>query len=116
MPVARKTVAQVVNAPCVPSHKLLPGRAIAPEAMLHKLSVLLQLCMASLPAALPGLTQWNANCRRKVPPSCAWGEPRTRPTRCGGLARILIAPRPRHKLLCGLRVPPHFLDTLARCG
>jgi hypothetical protein len=53
--IARKAVAQVVNAPRVPLYKFLPGRPIAPEAVLHQLGIGLQSCFASLLSSLLGL-------------------------------------------------------------
>src|SRR5262249_20641586 len=44
--IAGETVAQIVDSPRVPPHKLLPGRTVAREALLNQLSIWLQLCIS----------------------------------------------------------------------
>src|SRR5712691_13295328 len=83
--VSREPVANVKDAPCVPTHKFLPGRPVALEALLDQLDILLQRIIslitcygarrvcepASLSKAawqpLSACQLWNVKCSRNVP-------------------------------------------------
>jgi len=83
--VSRKPVANVKDAPAVPTHKFLPGRPVALEALLDQLGILLQRIMSLItcygarrvcePASLSkavwqsisACQLWNVKCSRKVP-------------------------------------------------
>src|SRR5947207_8569534 len=84
-PVSREPVADVKNAPAVATHKFLPGRPVALEALLDQLGILLQrifslmTCYGARRVCEPALSQktvwqsisacqlWNVKCSRNVP-------------------------------------------------
>src|SRR5216684_1447083 len=84
--VSREPVANVKDAPRVPTHKFLPGRPVALEALLDQLGILLQRIIslitcygarrvcesASLSKAvwqsILACQLWNVKCSRNVPP------------------------------------------------
>src|SRR5882757_3416996 len=82
--VSRKPVANVKNAPAVPTHKFLPGRPFALEALLDQLGILLQRiislfnllrCKASCKSARRGGPSGShlglPTMERKVLPKCS---------------------------------------------
>src|SRR5260370_25756593 len=84
-PVSREPVANIKNAPAVPTHKFLPGRPVALEALLDQLGILLQriislstcygarrVCEAAsfskaVSQPISACQLWNVKCSRNVP-------------------------------------------------
>jgi len=115
--VSREPVADVKDAPAVATHKFLPGRPVALEAVLDQLGILLQRifslrnllrCKARLRAGFLSKTVWqsisacqlwNVKCSRNVPL-------RIRPELPTVLLGILLTAPLRHKKINQIAVPP----------
>src|SRR5438046_9609057 len=83
--VSREPVADVKNAPAVATHKFLPGRPVALEALLDQLGILLQRIVSLITCcgarrvcesaslskavwqAISACHLWNVKCSRTVP-------------------------------------------------